>query len=49
MTRRPALHVMAAGFDIQARARMRAGVVERLVAVKPLDSEGPGPAPAGTK
>jgi ubiquinone/menaquinone biosynthesis C-methylase UbiE len=35
MTRRPALHVMAAGFDIQARARMRAGVVERLVAVKP--------------
>ena len=35
MTRRPALHVMAAGFDIQARDRMRAGVVERLVAVKP--------------
>ena len=38
MTRRPALHVMAAGFDIHARARMRAGVVERLVAVKPEDS-----------
>ena len=35
MTRRPALHVMAAGFEIQVRARMRAGVVERLVAVKP--------------
>jgi ubiquinone/menaquinone biosynthesis C-methylase UbiE len=34
MTRRPALHVMAAGFDIQERDRLRAGVVERLVAVK---------------
>lgn len=35
MTRRPALQVMAADFDIQARDRLRAGVVERLVAVKP--------------
>jgi ubiquinone/menaquinone biosynthesis C-methylase UbiE len=35
MTRRPALHVMAANFDIQARDRLRAGVIERLVALKP--------------
>ena len=34
MTRRPALHVMAANFDIRARERLRAGVVERLVAEK---------------
>lgn len=34
MTRRPALHVMAADFDIDARDRLRAGIVERLVAVK---------------
>jgi ubiquinone/menaquinone biosynthesis C-methylase UbiE len=34
MTRRPALHVMAAEFDIQARDRLRAGIVERLVALK---------------
>jgi ubiquinone/menaquinone biosynthesis C-methylase UbiE len=34
MTRRPALHVMAAGFDIRARDRQRAGIIERLVAVK---------------
>jgi len=35
VTRRPALHVMAAGFQIQVRARLRAGIVERLVALKP--------------
>lgn len=35
MTRRPFLQVKAAGFEVQARDRMRAGVVERLVAVKP--------------
>ena len=35
MTRRPSLHVMAANFDIQAQDRLRAGVVERLVAIKP--------------
>jgi ubiquinone/menaquinone biosynthesis C-methylase UbiE len=35
MTRRPALHVMAANFEIRARDRLRAGVVERLVALKP--------------
>lgn len=34
MTRRPALHVMAAGFDIQPRDRLRAGIIERLVARK---------------
>ena len=34
MTRRPALHVMAAGFDIRARDRLRVGIIERLVAVK---------------
>lgn len=35
MTRRPALHVIAADFEILARDRLRAGIVERLVAVKP--------------
>jgi ubiquinone/menaquinone biosynthesis C-methylase UbiE len=35
MTRRPALHVVASDFDIQARDRLRAGVIERLVALKP--------------
>jgi ubiquinone/menaquinone biosynthesis C-methylase UbiE len=35
MTRRPSLHVERAGFEIQDRDRLRAGVVERLVAVKP--------------
>jgi ubiquinone/menaquinone biosynthesis C-methylase UbiE len=34
-TRRPSLHVMASGFEIQARDRLRAGIIERLVAVKP--------------
>jgi ubiquinone/menaquinone biosynthesis C-methylase UbiE len=33
-TRRPALHVMAADFDIRARDRLRAGIIERLVALK---------------
>jgi ubiquinone/menaquinone biosynthesis C-methylase UbiE len=37
MTRRPAVHVVGAGFEIQARDRLRAGIVERLVAMKPLD------------
>lgn len=35
MTRRPALQVAAANFDIQARDRLRLGIVERLVALKP--------------
>ena len=35
MTRRPAEHVRDEGLDIQEQERMRAGVVERLVAVKP--------------
>jgi ubiquinone/menaquinone biosynthesis C-methylase UbiE len=35
MTRRPLIQVEAAGFEIQDRERMRAGVVERLIAVKP--------------
>ncbi|MDQ3962598.1 MAG: class I SAM-dependent methyltransferase [Actinomycetota bacterium] len=34
-TRRPSLHVKAAGFDVQTRDRMRWGILERLVAVKP--------------
>jgi ubiquinone/menaquinone biosynthesis C-methylase UbiE len=34
-TRRPSLHVMAANFEIRARDRLRAGIIERLVAVKP--------------
>jgi ubiquinone/menaquinone biosynthesis C-methylase UbiE len=35
VTRRPALHVMAAEFQVHARDRLRAGIVERLVALKP--------------
>lgn len=34
MTRRSAEHVMAQGFEVQAHDRLRAGVVERVVAVK---------------
>ena len=34
-TRRPFLHVEASGFEVVAGDRMRAGVLERLVAVKP--------------
>ena len=34
MTRRPMIQVEAAGLEIEARDRLRAGVVERLVAVK---------------
>ena len=33
-TRRPAIHVMAGHFRIEARDRLRAGIIERLVAVK---------------
>lgn len=35
LTRRPLLHVQAAGFEIQASDRLRAGIIERLVALKP--------------
>lgn len=35
MTRRPLVEVQARGFQILARDRMRAGVIERLVALKP--------------
>lgn len=35
MTRRPLIKVKAAGFEVQACDRLRAGVIERLVAVKP--------------
>jgi ubiquinone/menaquinone biosynthesis C-methylase UbiE len=35
LTRRPREHVEAAGFEIEESDRMRAGVVERLVARKP--------------
>lgn len=35
MTRRPFAHVEAQGFTIVRRDRMRAGVIERLVALKP--------------
>lgn len=34
MTRRPSLHVKAAGFEVQTRDRMRWGMLERLVAKK---------------
>jgi ubiquinone/menaquinone biosynthesis C-methylase UbiE len=33
-TRRPSQHVMVGGFQIQARDRLRAGIIERLAAVK---------------
>jgi ubiquinone/menaquinone biosynthesis C-methylase UbiE len=33
-TRRPSIHVMAGDFRIQARDRLRAGIIERLVALK---------------
>ena len=36
LTRRPREHVEAAGFTIEASDRLRAGVVERLVARKPV-------------
>jgi ubiquinone/menaquinone biosynthesis C-methylase UbiE len=35
VTRRPALHVMATTFHVEARDRLRGGIVERLVALKP--------------
>ncbi|MPZ92689.1 MAG: methyltransferase domain-containing protein [Actinobacteria bacterium] len=35
MTRRPALHVVAAGFEIEESDRLGAGVIERLLARKP--------------
>lgn len=37
MTRRPLLHVTASGLEIEASDRLRAGVIERLVALKSLD------------
>jgi ubiquinone/menaquinone biosynthesis C-methylase UbiE len=37
MTRRPLVHVKAAGLEIEAHDRLRAGVIERLVALKPPD------------
>lgn len=33
-TRRPSVHVMAGDFRMEARDRLRAGIIERLVAVK---------------
>ena len=33
-TRRPSLHVGADNFQIEARDRLRAGIIERLVALK---------------
>ena len=33
-TRRPSVHVMAGDFRVEARDRLRAGVIERLVAVR---------------
>jgi ubiquinone/menaquinone biosynthesis C-methylase UbiE len=33
-TRRPSVHVMAGDFRVEARDRLRAGIIERLVAVK---------------
>lgn len=37
MTRRPSLHVKVAGFEVHQRDRLRWGIVERLVALKPPD------------
>jgi ubiquinone/menaquinone biosynthesis C-methylase UbiE len=36
-TRRPAMHVQAVGLDVVAGDRLRAGIVERLVAIKPTN------------
>jgi ubiquinone/menaquinone biosynthesis C-methylase UbiE len=36
LTRRPIRHVLAAGFTIEATDRLRAGIIERLVARKPI-------------
>jgi len=36
MTRRPAVHVMSGDFDVKAHDRLRGGIVERLVALKPI-------------
>jgi SAM-dependent methyltransferase len=47
-TRRPIVHVQAAGFAIRAHDRLRAGVVERLVAVKPDAHRDARPAPASS-
>ncbi len=41
VTRRPALHVMAADFDVVAHDRSRAGIIERLVALKLSSSRRP--------
>jgi ubiquinone/menaquinone biosynthesis C-methylase UbiE len=35
MTRRPATHVMRDDFDIKSHDRLRAGIIERLLALKP--------------
>jgi ubiquinone/menaquinone biosynthesis C-methylase UbiE len=35
MTRRPALHVFRDDFEIKAHDRLRAGIIERLLALKP--------------
>lgn len=40
MTRRPALHVTAANLDIKVRDRLRAGIIERLVASSPTGNRG---------
>lgn len=46
MTRRPAQHVMATEYEIVDHGRLRAGVVERMVAVK-RDSSSPDLRPDG--
>lgn len=38
-TRRPLTQVQQAGFEVTGRQRMRAGIVERLVAVKPIAAD----------
>jgi hypothetical protein len=35
LTRRPIMHVLAAGFTIEATDRLRAGIIERLAARNP--------------
>lgn len=40
MTRRPLDHVLAQGFEVRKRDRLRAGVIERLVATKPEEQRG---------
>ncbi|MDQ4085386.1 MAG: hypothetical protein M3165_06160 [Actinomycetota bacterium] len=42
-TRRPYPDIVAAGFDVQRRQRLKAGVIERVRATRPLRKPAPEP------